>query len=188
MTTEEDIKITSELSTLISTLLDEKLSDNKRRAFPMPDIFKCLEKEIKSVYSEADRYKFQKVLSAYIKSGQLKGYEIKLGKNGGVGRADYKKPGTPEVASVIVTLPAVKESSTIEFKGKSYRVSFSKDNLERLLTKVFKVHEDTDGDIVLDEKHFSTDESTSIEYIDNFLFYFSESDNGADEYQGADND
>lgn len=186
MTMEEDIKITSELATLISALLDEKLSDNKRRAFPMPDIFKCLEKEIKAAYPDTDRYKFQKALSTATKSGKLKGYEIKLGKNGGIGRVDYIKPGTVEAAPVIVTLPAVKESSSIEFNGKPYKVSFSKENLERLFTKVFKVREDVSGDIVFDDRHFSPDEPSAIEYIDNFLFYFNESDN--DDYQGADND
>lgn len=176
MATEEDIKITSELVALIAKLLCEKLVDNKRRAYPMPDIFYSLEKEIKEVYPEIDKYKFQKALSAAIKSGKLHGYEIKLGKNGGVGKIDYKKPGTPDpVVPVIITVPAEKESSKLELNGKSYQVSFSKERLEKLLTKVFCVKESVDGELLFDEKCFLLDEPVR-EYIDNLLFYFNESE------------
>lgn len=185
MATEEDIKITTGLADLIVKLLDEKLSDNKRRAYPMPDIFQALQKEIKEVYPETDKYKFQKALSAATKAGTLKGYEVKLGKNGGIGKVDYKKPGTPEVAQVVVTVPAAKEYSTLEFNGRAYKVAFSKERLEKLLTKVFRVQENSDGDLVFDERHFATEESGVRDYIDNFLFYFNEED---DEYRGADHD
>jgi len=179
MTTEVEIKITPELTELISKLLDEKLSDNKRRAYPMPDVFQTLEKDIKAVYPEIDKYKFQKALSAATKSGQLKGIEIKLGKNGGLGYVAYKKPGTVEVTpiTIIKTIQAKEESSNLEFNGKAYRVSFSKEKLEKLLTKVFQVRENTDGDLIFDERHFATGEETGVrEYLDNFLFYFNESE------------
>lgn len=187
MATEEEIKITPTLADLIVKLLDSKLNDNKRRAYPMPDIFQSLEKEIKEVYPDTDRYKFQKALSVATKAGQLKGYEIKLGKHGGIGKIDYKKPGTPEpVAPVIITVPAEQESSTLEFDGKSYRVSFSKERLEKLLTKVFRVQENLDGSLVFDDRRFATEEPGVREYIDNFLFYFNESDDETDECQGED--
>lgn len=177
----EEIAITSELAESIVKLLEEKLSDNKRRAYPMPDIFKSLEKEIKETYPDIDRYKFQKALSAFIKKGQLKGYEVKLGKNGGVGKVDYKKPG----AALVPVAP--EESTSLEFNGRAYRVSLSKEKVEKLLTKVFKVQENSDGDLVFDDRHFATEESEVREYIDNFLFYFNESEE-SDEYRGADHD
>lgn len=172
----EDIKITDELAKQIVSLLDEKLSDNKRRAYPMPEIFQSLEKEIKAIYPETDRYKFQKALSVAVKAGQLKNYEIKLGKNGGLGKADYKKPGTeitPQV--VIVTIPE-KESSAVEFNGRPYRVEFSKEKLEKLLTKVFRVQEDPDGDVMFDDRRFATINAETRECLDNLLFYFTEID------------
>jgi len=175
MSTEENIKITDKLANSIINLLDQKLSDNKRRAYPMPDIYKSLEKEIKEIYPETDRYRFQKALSLATKNGQIKGYEIKLGKNGGIGRSDYKKPGTPEVTQVI-TVQAPKEFSTLEFNGRGYRLEFSKDKLEKLLTKVFRVQEDPDGELTFDERKFSAENSDIKECIDNFLFHFDTSD------------
>lgn len=179
---EETIKITDELITLILQLLEEKLNDNKRRAYPMPDIYRSLETKIKETYSDVDRYKFQKALSLATKNGRLTGYEIKLGKNGGIGKVTYKKPGTETtVTAVVTTLPAPKELSSLEFNGKSYRLELSKDKLEKLLTKVFRVQEDPDGDLVFDERHFMVESSDTRECVENLVFYFSESDNQENE-------
>lgn len=175
MSTEENIKITDNLANAIVTLLKEKLSDNKRRAYPMPDIYKSLEKEIKETYPETDRYRFQKALSLATKSGQIKGYEIKLGKNGGIGLIDYKKSGVPETVQVTV-IQTPKEFSALEFSGRGYRLEFSKDKLEKLLTKVFRVQEDPDGELIFDERRFSTENADIRECLDNFLFHFNESE------------
>lgn len=168
-----DDKMTDGLVQLIIKLLDEKLSDSKRRAYPMPEVYSTLEKDIKAIYPETDRYKFQKILSTATKSGQITGYEIKLGKNGGLGRIDYKKPGNVESVQT-VTIP-VKESSDLEFNGRAYHLQFSKENLEKLLTKVFRLPENLDGDIVFDDRRFITENPEVRTYIDNLLFCFTDS-------------
>lgn len=178
---EDTIKITDELITLILQLLEEKLNDNKRRAYPMPDIYRSLETKIKETYSDIDRYKFQKALSLATKNGRLAGYEIKLGKNGGIGKVTYKKPGTETtVTAVVTTLPAPKEFSSLEFNGKSYRLELSKDKVEKLLTKVFRAQEDPDGEVVFDERRFSVDNPDVKECMDNFLFHFDASEDEAE--------
>jgi hypothetical protein len=175
---DDNVTISDDLANTIVSFLDQKLSDNKRRAYPMPDIFKDNEAVIKKELPEVDKYKFQKALSLAIKDNRLAGYEIKLGKGGGVGKASYVKPGSLSVAQNVTSIvqSIVEDFATMEFNGKSYQMDLSTEKLEKLLVKVFGIKEDPDGNIKFNDRTYSCEKDSDVKFIEDLTFYFAKNE------------
>lgn len=77
----------------ITKFVHDKLKDKKRRAISMPEIYDAH----LGIIGDVDRVKFLNSLSAAVHEGRIKGFEMKRGKNGGVGFADSKVTEVTEV-------------------------------------------------------------------------------------------
>lgn len=92
----------------ITVFIENRLDQTSRRAIPMPDIYQ----EFAGNFQNLDKSKFTRSFSALVKDGKLTGYEIKLGKGGGIGRSGpptVKAPRvkTAETKTVTVVKPVV---------------------------------------------------------------------------------
>ncbi len=85
----------------ISTWLSAKLDETGRRAIPTPDIYS----QFSGSFQNLDKSKFVRSFSALIKDGKLGGYEMKLGKGGGVGRSGPPMVKAPKTVPTTVAKP-----------------------------------------------------------------------------------
>ena len=168
-----DITLTDKVCETVRSWLETTLEETGKKAIPSPKIFAALSVELQEEYPGVKVTAFNIALSKALKANRIKGMRPYLGKSGGIGRIDYKKPEV-KPDQILVEVPAKRETSTLSIEGEDYTIDMSENELKKLLTKVIGLSRDDNGNITFGGESYSCDEDqVRLEYVKNFAFYFS---------------